>query len=295
MQKLKIWFTDFWPEIEIEDIFTPVLSKHYEVVKDERNPDIVFHSIFNRMSGISAYPNKMKVLWLAENYRPMQFSTNYSVSFDPHSKTNYRLPLWQAYILKSPSIKDKLYKRPNITQDVDDSFMRFCSFLVSNGSNFIRNSMFLSLNNYKRVHSYGKYLTNDSGLQRAAAPGDYWRDVKDEFFDVITHKFSICYENSCTPYYCTEKLMDGFLSGALPIYFGDPKATADFNGSSFINVNELNKAGKNVVDFVKEVDQNDDLYLSIRNQPVFTEKQKSKLEANLDGFEQYLLKIVNSI
>ena len=130
METLKIAFVDFWPEINVEDIFTPILSKYYDVVFDNKNPDVVFHSIFGRMKEIGNYPKAKKILWLAENFRPSQFKTDYSLSFDLHSETNFRLPLWQAFILLKPSLLQDLYNKPVIDEV---KFERFCSFIVSNG------------------------------------------------------------------------------------------------------------------------------------------------------------------
>jgi len=292
METIKIWFADFWPEIIFEDIFTPILTKHYNVVLDKINPDVVFFSIFNRMQEIGNYPKAKKILWLAENFKPTQFKSDYSISFEPASDTNFRLPLWQAYLLKQPQLKDRLYNKPNINISDCSSFERFCSFTVSNSSNFVRNSTYSSINQYKRVHSYGRYMTNDFSLQNLSVPNQYWRDIKDKFFIEHKHKFSICYENSSTPFYCTEKLMDSFLGNSLPIYWGDPRAILDFNEESFINVHKYNKLMMNTTDAVKKFDNDNSLYQSMYNQPVFTDSQIINLEENLTKFEYWLLNII---
>jgi len=290
MKTLKIWFADFWPEIIYEDIFTPILSKYYNIVLDEKNPDVIFHSIFNGMKDINKYPNIKKILWIAENYRANQFKTDYTISFDNHSTTNFRLPLWQAYLIKNPDLKDKLYTDKN---KKDVIFNRFCSFTVSNGNNFIRNSIYNSLNSYKRVHSYGKYMTNDFSLQRINSNNKYWRDIKYDYFINNTHKYSLCYENSSHPLYCTEKLMDGFLGNSLPIYWGDSKAVNDFNERSFINVHQLMLTGSSVLDVIKKIDNSDNMFLDLYNEPVFTSEQKNKLENNLAIFEEWLVDVIN--
>jgi len=211
VETLRIAYADFWPEWPMENFVQPILEKHYNVVVDQKNPDVLFHSIFNRMQDTPKYKCK-KVLILAENWRPSKFGSDYSISFDPHSETNFRLPLWQIYLLLWPKLKDQLFNRVH-----HENFERFCSFTVSNGGNFMRNSAFQQLSQYKRVHSYGRYLTNDTGLQRASE-GRYWRDAKDEFFMEHPHKFMMAYENKPYPWYCTEKLMDAFLVGSIPIY-----------------------------------------------------------------------------
>lgn len=288
MKKLKIWFADFWPEIVQEDIFSPILKKKYDVTLGKDNPDIVFHSVFGGMKEINNYPNALKIMWIAENFRPTQFKTDFTISFDPETSTNFRLPLWQAFLLKQPELLDRLIDRKKITSAGD--FERFCSFVVSNGNNFNRNGIFTKLNSYKRVHSYGRYMTNDFSLQNYAPKHAYWRDSKDKFFQEHTHKFSICYENSSKKYYCTEKLMDGFLSGSVPIYFGDAYAILDFNEESFINAHRyLDNPNMDIIEAVKRIDSDEKLYLQIRNSPIFTEEQKNYLKENLSNFESWLL------
>ena len=94
MESLRVHFCDFWPEWPGEDFITPVLEKRYNVIIDQKSPDILFHSIFGGMKETPKYKCK-KILFLGENWRPKQFGSDYSISFDPHTETNYRLPLWQ--------------------------------------------------------------------------------------------------------------------------------------------------------------------------------------------------------
>lgn len=288
METLKITYADFWPEWETgENFIQPILEKHFNVVVVQKNPDVLFHSIFNRMADTPRYKCK-KVLILAENWRPSRFDSDYSISFDPHSDTNFRLPLWQIYMLLWPELKDRLFNRKH-----HESFERFCSFTVSNAGNFMRNSAFQQLSQYKRVHSYGRYMTNDPGLQKASA-GRYWRDAKDEFFIKHSHKFMITYENTPYKYYCTEKLMDAFLVGSIPIYWGDPKVGEDWNPEAFINLNNYNQKWNTWTDWIKYLDENESAFNKIYNAPIFTDEQKDKLINNLLEFENWLIKAVKN-
>jgi len=279
--ELRVAYADFWPEWNDENFIEPILKKHYNVVIDQQNPDILIHSVFNRMQDSQKYKCK-KILVLAENWRPAKLGSDYSISFDPKTETNFRLPLWQIYLLLWPELKDRLFNRLN-----HDSFERFCSFTVSNGSNFMRNSMFQQLNDYKHVHSYGRYMPNSPELQQASQ-GRYWRDAKDEFFLKNKHKFAITYENTPYPYYCTEKLMDAFLVGSLPIYWGDPKVKEDWNEKAFINVNDF----RGYMDEIKRLDQNKEYFDQYYYEPVFTNSQWNKLVNNLGEFENWVLRII---
>jgi hypothetical protein len=283
MDRLKIWFTDFWPEWNIEDFITPILSKHFEVVLDRNKPDVLFHSIFNRMSETPTYKCK-KILYLGENYRPSQYNSNYSISFDEESDTNYRLPLWQVFILRKPELKERLYNRLNWSEE---QFEHWCAFTVSNPSNFMRIAAYQLLNEYSRVNSYGKILMSDTRLQRSSE-GRYWRDAKDEFFLKHPHKFMITYENTIFKHYCTEKLMDAFLVGSMPVYCGDTKVAEDWNKEAFIDVT------RGDINIVKDIDKDLKRFREIYQQPVFTEEQKKKLDENLINFESWLIEKVKT-
>ena len=285
MSVLKIAFTDFWPEWNYENFITPILDKHYDIVLDYKNPDVVFSSIFRRMENATPkYPKAKSILFLGENHRPALFKKDYSISFDPQSETNFRLPLWQAYLFLWPNLKELLFTRVNHVE-----FKRFCSFTVSNGSNMFRNGAFDQLTNYKRVHSYGKIRTNSLELRKRSL-GKNWQATYSEFFNEIPHKFALTYENSSYPYYCTEKLMHTFLVGSIPIYWGDPKVEEDWNQEAFINTQRL---GSSWIDKVKELDQDDEKFQKMYSKPIFTNEQKDKLIKNMNNFESWLVEVIN--
>jgi len=282
LPELRMGFADFWPEWDVEDFITPLLSKHFNIILDQKNPEVLFHSVFRAGTGKTSSYKCKKILISAENWRPGQFGSDYTVSFDPKTDTNFRLPLWQIYWFLWPALKYRLFDRKNHKE-----FERFCSFTVSNGSNQTRNRAFDEVSQYKKVHSYGKVRMNDFGLNRASQ-GKYWRDAKDKFFLEHPHKFSIVFENTSYPGYCTEKLMDSFLSGSLPLYWGDPKVKDDWNPKAFINVNDY----RGYLDEIKRIDQNEEYFNQYYHELVFTDEQKSRHLATLEEFEDWLVRAV---
>jgi len=279
LETIKIAYADFWPEWNEENFIEPILKKHYNIVVDQKNPDVLFHSIFGGMRETPKYKCK-KVLYLGENWRPGQFGSHYSISFDPHSETNFRLPLWQVYLLLHPELKDQLFNKVR-----HQEFERFCSFTVSNASNGLRINHFDKISEYKRVHSYGKVRTNDLSLQQLSK-GKYWRDAKNQFFLDHPHKFMMAYENTLYPYYCTEKLMDSFLAGSIPLYWGDPTVAADWNLRAFMNIPKL---GGSWLEAIKIIDTDKGLFEEIYNAPVFLDEQKEKHLNNMEEFEYWLI------
>lgn len=94
---------------------------------------------------------------------------------------------------------------------------KFCNFVVSNDFSQVRNEFFAALAAHRRVDSGGAYANNIGG------------PVEDKLAFQKGYKFSIAYENSSTPGYCTEKIVDAFAAGTVPIYWGDPLVKEEFN------------------------------------------------------------------
>ena len=105
-------------------------------------------------------------------------------------------------------------------------------------------------------------------------------------------KFTIAFENTSSPGYTTEKILHAFISNTIPIYWGDPEVTKDFNPKAFINCQDFEDF-EAVMDRIREVDTDDGLYLSILNESPFVdnnipeELKKSKLTVFLQNiFDQ---------
>ena len=87
---------------------------------------------------------------------------------------------------------------------------------------------------------------------------------------ISNYKFSLCYENSITPGYHTEKLLHGKIAGNIPIYYGDETVCKDFNPKSFINT--VNMSDEEVIETIKQIDTNKELYDTINSEPLFENK-----------------------
>ena len=99
---------------------------------------------------------------------------------------------------------------------------KFCNFVVSNDFSTERNEFFEALNAHRPVDSGGGYKNNIGG------------PVADKLAFQKAYKFSIAYENSRGPGYCTEKIVDAFAAGTVPIYWGDPLVKQEFNPDAFL-------------------------------------------------------------
>jgi hypothetical protein len=175
----------------------------------------------------------------------------------PEEPRNVRLPVYVFYT----STPEVLVKGPDYDPaKVLGDKTRFCNFLVSNPRSPMRNRMFKRLNARKAVDSGGKHF-NNLGYR-----------VADKLAFVSQYKFTLAFENSSTPGYTTEKLLEPMSVNSLPIYWGNPDLVRDFNPDSVILAERFASLDA-LVDHVLEVDSNDELYLRYLRQPWFPENR----------------------
>ena len=97
------------------------------------------------------------------------------------------------------------------------------------------------------------------------------------------------FENTSSNGYTTEKLYQPLQAFSIPIYWGNPLVVRDFNPKAFINCNDYDNDFDAIINRVKEIDKNPDLYLSIlRENPMqkdFDFDQNKK-------FERWLINII---
>ena len=258
MKKIKINFADFWAGFsKTDNYFYNLLKEKYDIeISDD--PDYLFFSIFGNSN--MNYICK-KICYLGENLEPpyhgshlhsVGFNCDYSFSFDANTYDgrNYRLPHYMLY--------NGYYDLVN--KKVDESLLnrKFCNFIVSNAGNPDRNNFFIKLSKYKRVDSGGKFLNNVGG------------PIKNKIDFQKDYKFSLAFENNeyrpGYEWYITEKIFEPMTVNSIPIYKGATKIGEDFNTKSFVNWHDF-KSDNDVIDFIIDLDKNDDKYMNMLQQP----------------------------
>ena len=100
----------------------------------------------------------------------------------------------------------------------------------------------------------------------------------------------ICFENVSQPGYCTEKILDGFISQTIPIYWGDPYIIRDYNPETFINYFDF-KTEEDLIEYIKKVDNDEELYLSYFNKPILSTYWQDKIK-NRDKSEKEIAEFI---
>lgn len=276
-KKIKIKYVDFWAGFKAEDfILTKLLQKYFEVeISDEA--DYVIFSCFGE-SHWNISDKCVKIFFTGENFCPDFNACDYAAGFEwmTYEDRYCRFPLYLAY---SEELLRKAEGKHLLTNDCELNELKteFCSFVVSNPFNEKRNEAFHNLSRYKKVNSGGACFNNVGGR------------VKDKFAFESKHKFSLCYENGAHNGYTTEKLVEALAARTVPIYWGDPKIGNIFNTRAFINVSDFDSF-EDVIEYVKKVDSDDELYLSILKEPALKSTSDS-FEKSLEDFEKWLITI----
>jgi len=144
---------------------------------------------------------------------------------------------------------------------------KFCNYVFSNDgfpATRVRREFCRLLSRYKRVDCAGKSLNNTDALFKLDKRyGGGWTSKLEFSSD---YKFTIAFENAAADGWLTEKPMIPLAVGSIPIYWGDPQIGQCINPRSFINAADYDSFDA-LVEHVKLVDNDPDLYAEYRNAP----------------------------
>ena len=163
-----------------------------------------------------------------------------------------------------------------------DSKPKFCCFVYSHSSEQ-RDSFFRLLSQHKHVDSLGRWL-NNTGTKSTRYDANWYElsiNIKSGY------KFSIAMENASYRGYTTEKIISSLQAHTVPIYWGDPAVTDCINPKAFINCHDYSSFDE-VIERVKEIDNNDELWLDMVTQPWQTEEQYSRTLQVVRDYESFM-------
>lgn len=247
---IKIKFVDFYSNYKENYIYRLLNEKYNIEISD--NPDYI---ICSQWGYDHLKYNCIRIFYTGENLRPNFNHFDYAIGFDniTFEDRYLRVPIYlmiDKYMTIYKSAEKKHLNNENYK--IRD---KFCNMVVTNGLNKERIDFFHNLSEYKKVDSGGKLLNNVGG------PVDSKLEFQKQY------KFSLAFENSISNGYTTEKIIDAFAAGGIPIYWGDPLIENIFNSKAFINANKF-KTNKKLIDYIKKVDNDDYLYMNYIKEPM---------------------------
>ncbi|WP_298236993.1 glycosyltransferase family 10 [uncultured Algibacter sp.] len=180
--KLKVDFSDFWPDFDKKDnYFYNLLVQKYTVIIDE-NPDVLFYSSFG--NDYLKY-NCKRIHYTGENFRPNFYLCDFVFSFDYTSRKNhFRLPLYSLYIERHKEYKNFWSKKSKEElKNIWTKKNKLCCMVVSNPKAKDRIDFFENLSKFIHIDSGGAVLNNVGGR------------VKNKTEFIKDYKFVIAFEN----------------------------------------------------------------------------------------------------
>lgn len=133
---------------------------------------------------------------------------------------------------------------------------KFCSFVASNPRGPERNTFFRKLHRRAQVDSAGRHF-NTTGQR-----------LLDKQAFLLGYRMNLAFENSRSPGYITEKLVEPLLAGCIPIYWGAPDVARDFNPGCMINVDDFPDFDA-AIDHILAVDTDEAASQAILDEPAF--------------------------
>ena len=189
---------------------------------------------------------------------PFLYYPFYALSFFERSSNNTGC----AQLVKSPQYNAQTLLRQKT---------KFCAFMYRYDVDF-RVQLYDDIDRYKPVDALGKSRHRNPNVQTDRGQSSYMDNAVDKY---RPYKFVICCENTRHPGYITEKIINGMLANAIPIYYGASDVAQHFNPKSFIDIGSFPSRAA-ALDYIKKVDQDDALYCSILSEPWFLNNTPSQ-------------------
>jgi hypothetical protein len=255
---LRVGFAGYWVREEARiALLTAALRAHHDIaIADLDDADVL---IFSDVAPQHRSFVGTKVHYSSENLRPPWAQADFCIGFDYLENDHYlRVPLFALF-----QYSDRMtgFAPPERDWEGRD----FCNFIYSKTGTRMRRDLFKRLSAYRPVTSPGEFLNNTSAPELDRRQTLSWRRSK--ILYQRRFRFTIACENSSNPGYTTEKLYDALVAGTIPIYWGNPRVTEDFDPKSFVNCHVFDDLDE-VVDLVRRIDRDPQLaadYLEARD------------------------------
>lgn len=262
MKEIKIKFVGFWSTFKYEDFYIyKVLKKHYNVIISDQ-PDYIICSLFGDKYEYCKYPQP-RIMYSGENYIPDLNLVDYAISSYPidFGDRTFSMPCEKILNCLELTERKKLTKNDIVKKDY------FANFISAHDSeDGLRGLFFNKLSKYKRVEAAGTFLNNMDGNAVVNMEDGTKLDLQKKC------KFTLCFESTKNYGFITEKIVDAFNSYTIPIYYGSETVSEIFNTKSFINCSDYDSFNE-VIEKIKEIDSNDELYLQMINEPILNDKE----------------------
>ena len=288
MKTIRINFTGFWPTFDKStNLFVDILKEKYDVQLSDK-PDFL---IVSPLGEPFAYMNYdcVRILFTGEPLAPDFNVFDYAIGFDrivmPDAYGDnrfFRYPLCFFDINKSRKCADGLTREK--AKELLAEKKHFCNFIFGHRSaKGEREAILDALQRYKRVESAGSFLNN-------MPDGKAVPFTEEKIHFLRSCKFTIACESISYPGFITEKLIDPFYAGSVPVYYGDPNVELDFNPEAMVHIRSFSSL-EDAVERIIKLDQDDEAYIQMLMEPKMI--STDYFDALHNDLRQFLFRIFN--
>ena len=268
-KSIKVAFVDFEPGFQPEHSLLFRLLQQRYTVELSKEPDYLFYSHYGERH---LRYDCIRIFYTRESITPDFNFCDYAIGLDYITLGDryFRFPSYYLDAEHFAQMNDKTY----FTSDNIRSKGGFCGFWYrQEEATPERDLIFERLSAYKPVDAGGPLHNNFEGV------------VSERLPFLSDRKFSIAFEECSHPGYTSDILVQAFAAQTIPIYWGNPFIGREFNTQSFVNCHDY-RSWSEVIDAVRRIDTNDELYLKMMRTPALTgpERDIDRMEENLQAF-----------
>lgn len=271
---MKLSVVNFWDGAFDGDFFDYFFRRCFADLTYTNKPhkaDLVVTSVFGNTKTDPA----KTLCFIGENMRPSYATYSHSLSFDydTYGGRNYRLPLWYARLAwdgfnqkarhigsKNHGFEPLIPIKPLLQKRKLDLSIKkkFCA-MIAGKTEGLRINLFSSLSQHKKVDGYGNM---------------FGKPLRKSKFDILSdYKFCLCPENSIYSGYTTEKLLDAYAGGTVPVYSGDPGKDHEFNRHAYLNYYDTQDI-EGTINSIKKYDSDDGEYTNTYQEPLLLKEPR---------------------
>ena len=270
---IKLYCTDLFNENNHKLWIKDKLKDKFYISFDKDNPDYLIYNVFGKKHLNFINRNVIKIAIYTENKIPDLNEVDYAIG---HAHINYLDRYFKHSILLWINYKDiNKIREQVLNMPIRE---KFCSAVISNSidTDFFRLKFIKELNKYKKVDMGGLYENNIGNR------------TKDKRKFLSSYKFSIAMENSNGDGYISEKIIDSFISGTIPIYYGDYMVDEYINPKSYILI-KGEKDIKEKINLIKLIDNDKEKYRNmLKENVIIDDKFSNKIDKELKLFLSHI-------
>ena len=236
-----------------------ILNDTYEFIFEQNNPDYLLFSYYGCKHTDVKYKKTIKIAIYEEGWIPSFNEEDYI--FGQHHIFYLDRYFRRASLLEYlGDLKNRDFRGPRIRAYNAPVRQKFCGAILNNETSLdhFREKFVKELSKYKMVDNAGE-IDNNVGFNVTT------KEEKIKFLS--NYKFSIAFEKNTADGYATDHILNSFLAGTVPIYYGDYLIDEYINPDTYILVrNNIDLQDK--IDYIKELDQNDKLFKEFLKQDI---------------------------